>query len=1192
MCFGSKKGGRMNENLGLAEPALALRLEQARRWRNDDRAPAEEYLARHPELNAHSEYALEVVYGEVLLREEDGETPQVEEYLERFPQFTSQIHRLFDVHRAVRSACLADSPAPDLHHQDTHPEFGGAAAPLPAIFLGYEMREELGRGGMGVVLVCRDNPLSRDLAVKVLRPEHRGNPAAEQRFLEEAQITGQLQHPGVVPVHQVGRLPDGRPYFTMKLVRGQTLACLLATRANPTQERPRFLAVFQQVCQTLAYAHSRRVVHRDLKPSNVMVGAFDEVQVMDWGLAKVLARGDAGPAPVEADVVRTVRTEAPVWASQTGAVLGTPAYMAPEQARGAVEQVDERSDVFGLGAMLCEILTGQPPYGGVTVEDVYRQARQGDLGAARARLQSCGAEAELIQLAERCLAADPGERPRDAGEVARAVTAYQTSVQERLRQAEVERAAAQAKARAERRARRWTLATAAAVLAVVLLGGGAWLWWQQKAAAATAGVQLLLEQLDPLMAEEKWPEALAVTRQANALLATGGVPAELQQRVREQLADAEMVVRLEEGLIHLKRKKGHYEPRAGAVVTAKAFREYDLNVEELEPAEAAERIRRRSIRDYLVVALEEWARQLGVADPLSGRLLAIAEQAVPEDRRAELHAARTLENGPALQKLANSIDVGQRSPMALLQLSIALDKQDNPAVAVSLLRRAQQRYPSDFQINYQLVKCLQREKPPPWHELLRLQTAGLALRSQNCAMYSTLGGFFEETGRLDEAIAAYRESIRLEPEHDPAYVLLADALDKKGELDQAIAACEEVLRLRPDMAYYHGKLGVLLHRRGLLDKAKASYQEALRLDPNYAEAHTNLGNLLLRQGHPDEALAAVREALRLKPDLAFAHAVVGQVLMRKGQLDDAIVAIKEALRLDPNCGLAHFGLGSALDHKDCLDEAIVAFRRGIRVLPNYAACYVGLGVTLRKKGQLDEAVAAYREGLRLTPDDGYCHLLLASALQDKGQFMESLTEARRGHALVSKDKSVSQEIAQHVHALERLVELDSKLPAILRGATKPRDAAERLELAKLCYYKNLPGTAAGFFAEAFAAQPALAEILRASNRYNAACMAALAGCGQGQDVPTLDPQTRARWRRQALTWLRADLALWTRQLTLGKLEARAEVRQTLEHWLRDSDLAGLREETALGKLPEGERSACRQLWAEVQRLLGQARSKQ
>ena len=137
----------------------------------------------------------------------------------------------------------------------------------------------------------RDVDLGRELAVKVLLECHEGHPEMVRRFVEEAQIAGQLQHPGVVPVYELGAFADRRPYFAMKLVKGRTLAELLAAREGPGLELPRFLGVFEQTCQTIAYAHSRGVIHRDLKPSNVMVGAFGEVQVMDWGLAKVLPQG-------------------------------------------------------------------------------------------------------------------------------------------------------------------------------------------------------------------------------------------------------------------------------------------------------------------------------------------------------------------------------------------------------------------------------------------------------------------------------------------------------------------------------------------------------------------------------------------------------------------------------------------------------------------------------------------------------------------------------------------------------------------------------------------------------------------------------------------------------------------------------------------------------------------------------------
>ena len=236
----------------------------------------------------------------------------------------------------------------------------------------YQLVGEVARGGMGAVLKGRDVDLGRDLAIKVILEEHREIPEMVRRFVEEAQIGGQLQHPGIVPVHELGRFPDGRLYIAMKLVRGRTLAALLEDRKGPADDRPRFLAIFEQVCQTMAYAHSRGVVHRDLKPSNVMVGAFGEVQVMDWGLAKVLDQGGvaderrAQRGRDDASAIRTLRTGSEAGESLAGSVLGTPAYMAPEQARGEIDTVDERADVFGLGSILCEILSGQPAYAGRT----------------------------------------------------------------------------------------------------------------------------------------------------------------------------------------------------------------------------------------------------------------------------------------------------------------------------------------------------------------------------------------------------------------------------------------------------------------------------------------------------------------------------------------------------------------------------------------------------------------------------------------------------------------------------------------------------------------------------------------------------------------------------------------------------------------------------------------------------------
>ncbi len=341
----------------------------------------------------------------------------------------------------------------------------------------YQLFGEIARGGMGAVLKGRDPDLGRDLAVKVLLESHENKPELVRRFVEEAQIGGQLQHPGIVPVYELGAFADRRPYFTMKLVKGRTLASLLAERESPAHDRPRFLSIFESICQTVAYAHARGVIHRDLKPSNVMVGSFGEVQVMDWGLAKVLKEGgvaDLPPAqPVpELSVIATVRSGSNLDESQAGSVLGTPAYMAPEQALGDIIHVDRRADVFGLGSILCEVLTSRPAYTGRSAMEIVKKAMRGDTADALNRLDGCEAEAELVALAKDCLAVEPDDRPRDSCLVAERITAYLTGVQERLRRAELARVEETAR-------RRLTLAVAASIVGILTVAGGGWGYLQQ-----------------------------------------------------------------------------------------------------------------------------------------------------------------------------------------------------------------------------------------------------------------------------------------------------------------------------------------------------------------------------------------------------------------------------------------------------------------------------------------------------------------------------------------------------------------------------------------------------------------------------------------------------------------------------------------------------------------------------------------
>ena len=257
----------------------------------------------------------------------------------------------------------------------------------------YHLAEPLGKGGMGEVYRASDPALGRDLAVKVMKSDYCGNDEAERRFLREARVTGSLQHPGIVPVHNLGRLADGRIHYTMRLVRGQTFADILKSQAGKPERSPYLLSIFEKICQAVAYAHSKRVIHRDLKPSNVMVGRFGEVQVMDWGLAKLLtAEEDAAstrqPSDEAGTKIHTESADTPSDVTRPGSGMGTPAYMPREQALGEWDTVDERTDVFALGSILCEMLTGTPAYTGKDRYALERRAKHarpdGDVGTAGA----------------------------------------------------------------------------------------------------------------------------------------------------------------------------------------------------------------------------------------------------------------------------------------------------------------------------------------------------------------------------------------------------------------------------------------------------------------------------------------------------------------------------------------------------------------------------------------------------------------------------------------------------------------------------------------------------------------------------------------------------------------------------------------------------------------------------------------
>lgn len=272
---------------------------------------------------------------------------------------------------------LSDKAVDRLREEADLPDLGGSK---------YMVLHKLGSGGMGTVYLAQDVDLGRKVAVKVMNISDSAGSLAS-RMMREARIVALLEHPSIVPIHDVGALEDGRVYYAMKLVQGKRLDEFAADADSPAD----LLRVFQKVCEAVAFAHARGVIHRDLKPENIMVGSFGEVLVMDWGVAKVLgewpldapdrlkAHGIERRAIDDTDLVTTLPLASSRESGDTssGMVIGTPAYMAPEQAMGKTELLDQRSDVYALGAVLYFLLAGRAPFGSTPMEEAVEETTRG-----------------------------------------------------------------------------------------------------------------------------------------------------------------------------------------------------------------------------------------------------------------------------------------------------------------------------------------------------------------------------------------------------------------------------------------------------------------------------------------------------------------------------------------------------------------------------------------------------------------------------------------------------------------------------------------------------------------------------------------------------------------------------------------------------------------------------------------------
>lgn len=907
----------------------------------------------------------------------------------------------------------------------------------------YAIGSEIARGGMGIVFAAHDQVLNREVALKTVRPNLALSQSAFNRFTIESCITGRLEHPGIPPVHDLGRLPDGRPFLVMKLVRGRTMADLLAARGD-LSDRDRWLRTFEQICDAVGFAHAQGIIHRDLKPANVMVGAFGEVQVMDWGLAKdthgsrtvSAGDGEAGGRDPGSDL------------TQAGSVLGTPSYMAPEQARGEIDRIGPATDVFALGAILCVILTGRPPYAGESSREVLARAASGDVEDALGRLAKCGAAPELTAIVRGCLAADPASRPSDGRALAEAVARYRAEMETRLRAVEQERVAAEAKAVEARRRRRVQRALGVAIVAIVALVGGGWLWADaqraRRANEASRHVTAALAEAAGLRerAREKpddlarWDAAITAVNAARVAVAAEEADDAIREHVeayaasiQEEAAAARLTAaqvdenrRLKDRLeatrfVATTRAQGEkFDDEGQDQAYAALFGELGVVVGEGTPAEAAARLARPLITNNIAFALDDWARSrgkaLGLSDP--GRIwilqtaIALDKDKLRNQIRSELAAG---DQQTVLKRMQSPSTLELPVETLMCLLSAVPDSHDRIA---AVLRPVWDKRRDDFWVAVELGRCLLPMGKN--EEAAQCFTAAISMRPRASGPYLSLVYALGQLGRYEEAIRVCERAAELEPKNPYPQIQLYDfhmrrrdyqTSKKHAEIANSLAAA-----LPPaEKAWYQHFYAWSLNNSGRPEEAIPQARAVLEFDPKHKGARWCVAQALARTKNFDEAIAEfdrienptyqslnsfgttlnwngqaplalryLEQALEVSPKTVFIYADLGIAYHRAGKRDEALVTLKRGLELSPRHYWVNFWLGVVHQENGDDRSAVGYFRIAQQVGPNTPDAWERLTFILARLGEKVEAVATGRRAVELGPKRSYAHANLGFAL--------------------------------------------------------------------------------------------------------------------------------------------------------------------------------------------------------------------
>jgi serine/threonine-protein kinase len=1016
---------------------------------------------------------------------DSGLTP--EEVCRENPELLPRVRERLGRVRRVEAQLDALLPPASPPLAGSRPYASALDVSAPPDLAGYEVLEELGRGGMGVVYRAWDRRLKRPVALKMLLAGAYARPEERERFRREAEAEAGLRHPNIVQVYDVGTL-DGRPYLIMEFVEGGSLAQRLGVAPLPAGQAAALVATLAEAVQT---AHDRAIVHRDLKPSNVLVSADGTPKITDFGLARRLE-------------------EAP-GLTHSGATLGTPSYMAPEQTRGGTQAVGTAADVYALGAILYETLTGRPPFRADTAAETMRQvAEQEPLPPSRSGVR-VPHDLEVICL--KCLCKEPHRRYASAAALAEdlrrfgrgePITARPTGPLERS-------------ARWLRRRRvQVGVFFLGSLLGIGLVAAVVWLWLEHE-----AGIR---RDLDRARRAERLVARADAIRLKRVTLAEGRFNPAAERRFSNGIADRA------------------YEA---------AFRDAGLGAVGDEPEAVAARVGDLAARQPLLTVLDDWA--VCAADARRRAwVLRVARRADPDAWRDRVRDPAAWDDRSAIARLAQTASIADQPAPVLTALGERL--HDLGGDGTGFLTRVHREHPDDFWAAVTLARTLQ-EGPAPETAVAPYQRA-LKLRGDSAAIYTNLGLISHARRDWHAAYDSYEKALQIDRDFAPAHNNYGLALKGEGKWEDATGRFREAIRLDPDLAPAHCNLAEIRAFSGGLLEAIEHYRQALQIDPEFAPAEYLLGVVLVARGRLDESQERRREGVRLKLHDADAYNDILGFAAR-----EEIEHYHQALYMDPKFHVPHNNLGITPRDAALLNEAIEHFERALRI--------------------------AHRTDPRL---ENWVHAELGQAFLAQGRFGEAEAATRRCLDRLPADEPLRANLEAQLRRCQRLIALQARLPAVLKGKDNPRNSDETLEFAELCGITSRFAAAAHFFAEALAAAPRAADDPHSTHRYTAACAAALAGSGRGADGAALDEVERARWRGQSRDWLRADLILWGRMLDSGSQPDRLLIKPRLAHLWADPDLAGMLDQASLGELPPPERQECQALWSEIDALIMRAQT--